>query len=153
MNKRIGRPGGIRTPSIRFWRPALYQLELLACTWSNDHPNIIHSTRLLRLAMNSMMPTSGAKFLCFQPLGILPSVLGCGIVSFLTVRALQRNDFPHKSSDAAKMHKTHNNFVISCAFLWLIPFLRQQYRSPCRHPPCGRPHGSRIATLSPALPA
>src|SRR5687768_1983586 len=26
------RPGGIRTPSIRFWRPALYQLELLACT-------------------------------------------------------------------------------------------------------------------------
>src|SRR5665647_1731313 len=28
----FGRPGGIRTPNIRFWRPALYQLELLACT-------------------------------------------------------------------------------------------------------------------------
>jgi hypothetical protein len=26
-----GRPGGIRTPNFRFWRPALYQLELLAC--------------------------------------------------------------------------------------------------------------------------
>src|SRR5450759_3526935 len=26
-----GRPGGARTPNIRFWRPALYQLELLAC--------------------------------------------------------------------------------------------------------------------------
>jgi hypothetical protein len=26
----FGRPGGIRTPNIRFWRPALYQLELRA---------------------------------------------------------------------------------------------------------------------------
>ena len=26
----FGRPGGIRTPNIRFWRPALYQFELLA---------------------------------------------------------------------------------------------------------------------------
>ena len=26
----IGRPGGTRTPNIRFWRPALYQFELLA---------------------------------------------------------------------------------------------------------------------------
>jgi hypothetical protein len=31
MIKFCGRPGGIRTPNIRFWRPALYQLELLAC--------------------------------------------------------------------------------------------------------------------------
>ena len=30
-----GRPGGIRTHNIRFWRPALYQFELLAC--SEDH--------------------------------------------------------------------------------------------------------------------
>ena len=29
--KVCGRPGGIRTPNIRFWRPALCQLELLAC--------------------------------------------------------------------------------------------------------------------------
>ena len=28
----IGRPGGIRTHNIRFWRPALCQLELLAWT-------------------------------------------------------------------------------------------------------------------------
>src|SRR5471032_2408036 len=27
---RIGRPGGTRTPNKRFWRPPLYQLELLA---------------------------------------------------------------------------------------------------------------------------
>src|SRR5688572_10989396 len=26
-----GRPGGIRTPNPRFWRPMLYQFELLAC--------------------------------------------------------------------------------------------------------------------------
>jgi hypothetical protein len=25
----VGRAGGIRTPNIRFWRPALYQFELL----------------------------------------------------------------------------------------------------------------------------
>ena len=28
--ERIGRPGGIRTPNIRIWSPALYPLELLA---------------------------------------------------------------------------------------------------------------------------
>src|SRR5580700_3318204 len=28
----IGRPGGIRTPNPRFWRPMLYQFELLACS-------------------------------------------------------------------------------------------------------------------------
>src|ERR1700687_3302252 len=27
----IGRPGGIQTPNPRFWRPMLYQFELLAC--------------------------------------------------------------------------------------------------------------------------
>src|SRR5260370_19196341 len=27
----IDRPGGIRTPNPRFWRPMLYQFELLAC--------------------------------------------------------------------------------------------------------------------------
>ena len=29
-----GRPGRTRTPNIRIWSPALYQLELLACTVS-----------------------------------------------------------------------------------------------------------------------
>src|SRR5947199_2792391 len=28
---RSGRPGGTRTPNMRFWRPPLYQFELLAC--------------------------------------------------------------------------------------------------------------------------
>ena len=28
--EKLGRPGGIRTPNFRFWRPALYQFELLA---------------------------------------------------------------------------------------------------------------------------
>src|SRR5512145_831431 len=27
-----GRPGGTRTPNMRFWRPPLYQFELLACS-------------------------------------------------------------------------------------------------------------------------
>ena len=31
--QRSGRPGGTRTPNMRFWRPPLYQLELLACIY------------------------------------------------------------------------------------------------------------------------
>src|SRR6266487_3988050 len=30
--QRSGRPGGTRTPNMRFWRPPLYQFELLACS-------------------------------------------------------------------------------------------------------------------------
>ncbi len=31
--KKDGRPGGTRTPNMRFWRPPLYQLELLTQNW------------------------------------------------------------------------------------------------------------------------
>src|SRR4029453_202668 len=31
IHYQCGRPGGTRTPIMRFWRPPLYQLELLAC--------------------------------------------------------------------------------------------------------------------------
>ena len=40
-----GRPGGIRTPNMRFWRPPLYQLELLACnaTLPNVFPDAAYA--------------------------------------------------------------------------------------------------------------
>src|SRR6266511_1042257 len=31
-----GRPGGTRTPNMRFWRPPLYQFELLAYSFSRQ---------------------------------------------------------------------------------------------------------------------
>jgi hypothetical protein len=36
--ERIGRPGGIRTPNIRIWSPALYPLELLAYVFGLTFP-------------------------------------------------------------------------------------------------------------------
>src|SRR5262245_5646241 len=30
--RRLGRPGGTRTPNPRFWRPVLWPIELLACS-------------------------------------------------------------------------------------------------------------------------
>ena len=74
-----GRPGGIRTPNIRFWRPALYQLELLAffqliavkhffqtklclrCRWteSNRHGQSprVFETRVSTNSTTSALPT------------------------------------------------------------------------------------------------
>jgi len=46
--------------------------------------------------MNRMMPASRTKLLRLQAFGIFPLVLGRGVISFLAVRALQRNDFAHK---------------------------------------------------------
>jgi hypothetical protein len=66
--KSAGRPGGIRTPSIRFWRPALYQLELLACTLLKDHPKSIPDLKLFRLFMYRVMTASGTELLHFQTL-------------------------------------------------------------------------------------
>src|ERR1700704_3624785 len=98
MNKRLGRPGGIRTPSIRFWRPALYQLELLACTSLKDHPEIVHQRLLFRLAMNFVPPASRAEFLHFQAFRGLLFVFGRRVISLFAVRTLHCNDVAHTSS-------------------------------------------------------
>src|SRR5262245_12951588 len=48
---RTGRPGGTRTPNLRFWRPATYQCELLACIETRGHsastprPTLFHDVR------------------------------------------------------------------------------------------------------------
>src|SRR5215475_2412688 len=92
-SKSAGRPGGIRTPSIRFWRPALYQLELLACTWVNS--TILAYRGLFCLPMHRVMPAAAAKFLRLQPFGLLLFVLCRRIVAFFAVVALQRDNVPH----------------------------------------------------------
>ena len=90
-----GRPGGIRTPSIRFWRPALYQLELLACTSSKEHLVIVHHQTLFRLSVNCVMTATRTELFTLEALRRLLFVLGCGVISFLAVIALQRNDVAH----------------------------------------------------------
>ena len=91
-----GRPGGIRTPSIRFWRPALYQLELLACTLLKGHQNIVADLKLFRLLMHGVMPASGTEFFHFEPLCRLLFVLVSRVVSLFAVGALHCNDIAHK---------------------------------------------------------
>src|SRR4029077_1938926 len=56
IEKKVGRPGGIRTPNPRFWRPMLYQFELLACA-----STIRFTTGLLALlALDDLRDGAGA---------------------------------------------------------------------------------------------
>src|SRR5215475_10463313 len=80
-SKSAGRPGGIRTPSIRFWRPALYQLELLACIPLKDHLMIVTDLELFRLLVHSVVPAPGTKLLHLQTFRRLLFVLVCGVIS------------------------------------------------------------------------
>src|SRR5437867_11606879 len=57
--------------------------------------------KLLRFAMNRMMPAAPAELFRFQTLGILFLVLRHGVVAFLAIVALQRNDFSHNLSLAS----------------------------------------------------
>src|SRR6185436_1264662 len=82
---------------IRFWRPALYQLELLACISLKEHPDIVHQQTLFRLAMRGVMTASGAEFLTLQAFRRLLFVLSCRVVSFLAVRTLHGNDVAHQA--------------------------------------------------------
>ena len=75
--EKSGRPGGIRTPSIRFWRPALYQLELLACTLLKDHLVIVPDSELFRLLMDGVMTAPGTELLHLQAFRGLLLVLVC----------------------------------------------------------------------------
>jgi hypothetical protein len=48
--------------------------------------------------MDRMVPASGAEFLQLQPVLLLLLVLRRRVIAVLTVAALQRNDFSHKTS-------------------------------------------------------
>ena len=80
-----GRPGGIRTPSIRIWSPALYPLELLACSV------------LFSLPVDCMRAAEFAVLLQFQPVLHGSLVLGGGVVPLLATGTRQSNDISHKT--------------------------------------------------------
>ena len=83
----VGRPGGTRTPNMRFWRPPLYQLELLAC-----------KCPLASFLVCRMKPACIAKFLHFQSFCRSLLVLRSRIVAILTLGAFQSYNVAHDFS-------------------------------------------------------
>jgi hypothetical protein len=45
--------------------------------------------------MHGVFPAGVAKFLCLQALGVLPPILGGGVVPVLAIVTLQRDEFAH----------------------------------------------------------
>ena len=88
LKKVSGRPGGIRTPNMRFWRPPLYQLELLACAW---HP-------LAGFAMHRVGLAPLAVLFVLDTLGITLFVLLGRVVTSFTLSTRQGDQCTHQSS-------------------------------------------------------
>ncbi len=87
-HSRDGRPGGIRTPSIRFWRPALYQLELLACTFYTEN-------MLFSFPVKYMRPAKRAIFFQFHSAGGLFFIFSGGVIPALAFRTSQMHNISH----------------------------------------------------------
>src|SRR5688572_8812116 len=85
---RGGRPGGTRTPNMRFWRPPLYQLELLAC----NYPLESLPSFLMRLVAAAAL----AELLELEPFRRRLLVLGRRVVPALADRALERDHVSHR---------------------------------------------------------
>jgi hypothetical protein len=100
---------------MRFWRPPLYQLELLACNplyLPSGPPSgslrytafggLLTTLRsphgvLFRFAVRCMVPAPPAKFLGLETFCVLLLVLRHRVVSFFAVATLQGNDVSHKT--------------------------------------------------------
>ena len=82
-----GRPGGIRTPNIRFWRPALYR-------WSY-WPNFVY---LAGFFMNRVAFTPLTVLLKLDALRIVLLVLVRRIVTPLAVLTRKCHECSHKST-------------------------------------------------------
>src|SRR5215469_5570617 len=79
------RPGGIRTPNTRFWRPLLYR-------WSYWPRTALPSD--LPFLVVGVLPAPGAELAQLELVLALTPVLGRGVVPALTHRTLQRDDAP-----------------------------------------------------------
>ena len=89
INKRY-RPGRTRTLNIRFWRPTLYQLELLACARQTAK-----CYTLAGFLMQGVMTTPAAVLLELDALRIVLLVLLSRVVTTLAVGASQSNQSTH----------------------------------------------------------
>src|SRR5678816_3311512 len=79
------RPGGIRTPNRRFWRPLLYH-------WSYWPRTALASD--LPFLVVGVLPAPGAELAQLELVLALPPVLGRRVIPALTHRTLQRDDAP-----------------------------------------------------------
>src|SRR5690242_1407465 len=79
------RPGGIRTPNTRFWRPLLYR-------WSYWPRTALPSD--LPFLVVRVLPAPWTELAQLELVLALPPVLGRRVVPALTHRALQRDDAP-----------------------------------------------------------
>src|SRR5688500_14328531 len=91
--KKSGRPGGIRTPNTRIWRPLLYR-------WSY-WPKETASADLPFLVCR-VLPAPRAELAQLELVLLLSAVLGRGVVALLADGALQRDQasitFRHKGN-------------------------------------------------------
>src|SRR6266704_2294736 len=67
---------------------------------------------LFRLTVYSMRTAPRAKFLGFQTFRGLLLVFGCRVISFFTLRTLQRNDVAHKKNLEASSQKPEARMVV-----------------------------------------
>src|SRR3990170_8203671 len=81
-----GRGGGIRTPNIWFWRPALCQLELRPCD-AACLPIYSSGSALACLAVRRVLLAPLAVLLKIDPVGIVLLALRRGVVPPLADRA------------------------------------------------------------------
>src|SRR6266849_4318502 len=80
LQEEVGRPGGTRTPNMRFWRPPLYPCSY----WP----------RLLGLLVVGVLAAPRTELRLDQLVGHGPLVLGRGVVPLLAHVALERDDRP-----------------------------------------------------------
>ena len=101
-----GRPGGIRTPNIRFWRPALYQLELLACIGANI------KLWLLRFLVRGVFATKTAKLAELKFSWSCFFVFGCRVISLFAHCATEGDYISHKCASFCTKSAGHE--ILSC---------------------------------------
>ena len=117
--KLYGRPGGTRTPNMRFWRPPLYQLELLAYT----------SGVLLCLFVGSMFFAKFTIFIQLDSVRVILFIFRSSIVTLFTFCTSQSYTDTHCLTPPEKNKSTvtlvsvvayklyHNKKTMSTAFL------------------------------------
>ena len=112
-----GRPGGIRTPNQRFWRPPLYQFELLACVKPYSKPGSPPYPALLPgLPMKSVCPAELAVLLEFDPSRIVLLVLHRRIVPALALSTSQCDDLAHEAHLPSSPEKAPENRFINLPY-------------------------------------
>ena len=88
LSSQLGRPGGIRTPNPRFWRPMLCRLELLAS---------VLVALLLSLAVNGMLATKAAILFSLKSFRRFLLIFPCRIIPTLAIDARQCNHVTHEA--------------------------------------------------------